>query len=167
MVLRMSKLKEAIDKFLDSTVGMLILLLVIDTIIGVSSYSSLPLSRGMMVFGDLTGFYTFTFPGITTLSVLELYPILEWLLHIFVGPISAQNILFLSSFFLPSIGMYLFFIEVHNEKVVCLISAIILGTLLNPLLLAMFNGGGLNTVSGYSFHSCLLNSSGELPVQRT
>ncbi len=117
-------------------------LLIADGFLSLFLFITIPAAKGMLVYGDLPPFYFSNTTFIYALGQLHLYYLLDYVLSLVIGPSLAQNMVFLVSFSLPSIGLYSFLIVVYRRHLPALITALLLGTVINPLLLGMVIGGG-------------------------
>jgi hypothetical protein len=106
-------------------------------------FYSLPTSRGMLVFGDLPAYYNYSSFDSTWIPSLQTYPAASWILSNTVGPFQGQNILYIASFALPSIGLYFLLKAISNRPFTPIIVAAGFGSVANPFVLSSVLGGGV------------------------
>ena len=119
----------------------LLVLVSIQLFVILYSLMSYPFSSGPISGGDLEIPYLNTRIVVNNLIGFNLYYLFQWTIFHFFGLTAAQNGVFLLVTILPAFGIYFLSLQLTNIKVVALASAISLGTILNPILLADLDGG--------------------------
>lgn len=119
----------------------LFILIIINAIMFLYIYMKIG-NGGMLVYGDLPAFYLYGPLNYTFVEQLTLYPISVQLLSYVIGPVYSQNIIFIFSFLIPSIGIDLFLREFTTSVSKKVVISLIFGTIINPIIFGMLLGGG-------------------------
>ncbi|MGC9123944.1 MAG: hypothetical protein ACP5IB_07775 [Thermoplasmata archaeon] len=119
-----------------------VILFFLNVIIGYILFFNFKILNGMLVLGDLPAFYNFGFLNISQIQSLTLYPLMERILAYFIGSSLSQNIMYVTSWFLPSFGIYSMLREFKKDVYLNIAISIIFGTPLNPILYGNIMAGG-------------------------
>lgn len=117
-------------------------LLALDALLAAFVLHGLSFSRGMIVIGDLPGFYYTNGVDVHWATSLALYPLSEQLLADAIGRALAQNLLYMVSVFAPSVGCYFFLQSILPKRWLGVAVAFAFTTFVNPLTSSNFSGGG-------------------------
>ena len=128
--------------------------LIIDAIISALFVRDIPISSGMMVYGNLPAFYLYGPPNQLWLIDLNLFNLSAQFLSYTAGPFAAQTVVYLASIFLPSLGILFLVNRLPVSKVIGVALAVTLGTPLNPLMFQSFLTGSF-TVFPWFLLTCL------------
>jgi hypothetical protein len=96
---------------------------------------------GMLAYGDLPGIYTYPPINPSLIGGLVFYPLAQTILSYSTGPFAAQNIVYLSSLFIPSFGFYWIGMQLRIRLPVALAAAVIFGTPIDPIFSQNFLNG--------------------------
>jgi hypothetical protein len=120
----------------------LIGLLVADALLIAAFFRPFLPGPGALVYGDLQAYYTYS--GIQAHWVLtsSIYQVADQALSLAVHWPVAQNSLYIATFFLPSIGVYLFLAPFSPFKPLAGAVAFSAGTIVNPIFVSNFIEGG-------------------------
>jgi len=118
-----------------------LILFSLDFIIALFFFTNLKILNGYLVLGDLPAFYNFGPPNILYITNLTIYPLIEQLFSYLIGSGLSQNIIFITSLFLPSFSILSFLREFEKDSSITIAISIILGTPLNPILYGFSMGG--------------------------
>ena len=118
-----------------------LILFSLDFIIALFFFTNLKILNGYLVLGDLPAFYNFGPPNILYITNLTIYPLIEQLFSYLIGSGLSQNIIFITSLFLPSFSILSFLREFEKDSSITIAISIILGTPLNPILYVFSMGG--------------------------
>jgi hypothetical protein len=132
----------------------LLALVCLDSVLGVVLLRGVSLTRGMLIMGDLPGFYYN--PGVngSWITNLALYPLTEQLAADLLGRVIAHNLVYVFDVFLPSFGCYALLQTIAPRRWLAVAVSFTFTTFVNPLTVSNFTGGGW-FYFGWAFFSFL------------
>jgi hypothetical protein len=116
-------------------------LIIFQAIVITISVIGYPFIKGPISGGDYSiQYYRVNFPSKYLLTI-NLYSILQWIMFQVFGITIAQNALFLIISILPAFGIYFLALQLSDNRFTALLSALFIGTVLNPIIAGDLGGG--------------------------
>lgn len=116
-------------------------LIIFQTVVITISVMGYPFFRGPISGGDYNiQYYQASFP-LKNLLTFNLYYILQWIMFQLFEITISQNALFLFVSILPAFGVYFLAFELSDNQLTALLSALFIGTVINPVISGDLGGG--------------------------